>query len=337
MEHQKNNNEKNNNEKNIEPILIPDKKRFTVFPILYTDIWEYYLTHKKAFWIAESVDISNDLKDWKLLNNDEKYFIKHILAFFAAADGIVMENLVERFLNEVQWAEVRQFYSFQLNIEAEHNLMYSLLIDTYISNENEKQKLFNSIETMPSIALKGKWAEKWINSTDSFATRLIAFAIVEGIFFSGAFCSIYWIMKKKLMPGLTESNSYIARDENLHCMFAVLLYNKYIVNKLPENTIHNIVKEAVDIEKNFIVDALPCSLIGMNSKLMTQYIQFCADRLVSQLNYNKIYYVNNPFPWMDDICLTSHVNFFDNRSSDYRKNISQEKNEDKIISFDEDF
>ncbi len=306
-----------------EPLLQDLSNRFTIFPIVHEDIWNLYLTHKEAFWVVSDVDLTRDLKDWGKLTSEEQYFIKHILAFFAASDGIVNENLASRFYNEVQWAEVRAFYGFQINMETEHGIMYSTLIETYISDRKEKDKLLNAVQYIPAVKQKADWALKWIDSTADFAIRLIAFAIVEGIFFSGAFCSIYWINEKKIMPGLSLSNEYIARDEALHTLFAVMLYTKYIVNKVDDRTIYEMIAEAVAIEKNFINEALPCSLIGMNAVMMSQYIEFCADRLIAQLGYKELYGVDNPFPFMEGIGMAGLTNFFDKRSGDYKKKINK--------------
>jgi ribonucleoside-diphosphate reductase subunit M2 len=286
-----------------EPLLAPDDNRFVMFPIQYEDIWQMYKKQVDCFWRAEEIDLTKDLTCWESLNADEKHFISMILAFFAASDGIVLENLASRFMTDVQASEARAFYGFQIAMENIHSETYSLLIETYIKNKEEKHKLFNAIENFPCIKKKSDWAQKWIHDNrSSFATRLVAFACVEGIFFSGAFCSIYWLKKRGLMPGLTFSNELISRDEALHCEFAVLLYSK-LVKKLDKNRIHEIIKEAVEIETEFICDALPCRLIGMNSELMTQYIQFVADRLCVQLGYKKIYNVTNCFPWMELISL----------------------------------
>ena len=272
---------------NIEPLLAPDDNRFVMFPIKHNDIWEMYKKQVDCFWRPEEIDLSKDLDNWNSLDAGEKYFISMILAFFAASDGIVLENLASRFMSDVQLSEARAFYGFQIAMENIHSHTYSLLIDTYIKDKEEKDKLFNAISYYPCIKKKSDWAQKWINDNrSSFATRLVAFACIEGIFFSGAFCSIYWLKKRGLMPGLTFSNELISRDEALHCEFAILLYSK-LNKKIDKNRIHEIIKEAVEIETEFICDALPCRLIGMNSFLMTQYIQFVADRLSLQLGYKK--------------------------------------------------
>ena len=300
-----------------ELLLTPDENRFVMFPIKYDDIWKMYKKQMDCFWRAEEIDLSKDLTHWDTLNAQEKHFISMILAFFAASDGIVLENLASRFMNDVQLSEARAFYGFQIMMENVHSESYSLLIDTYIKDKEEKSKLFNAIENFPCIKKKSDWAQKWIHDNrSSFATRLVAFACVEGIFFSGAFCSIYWLKKRGLMPGLTFSNELISRDEALHCEFAILLYSK-LQKKIDKSRIYEIIKEAVEIEIEFICEALPCKLIGMNSDLMTQYIKFVADRLAVQLGYKKIYNVSNPFDFMDLISLESKTSFFERRVSEY--------------------
>ena len=287
----------------VEPMLQENLDRFVLFPIEHDDIWAMYKQEQASFWTAEEIDLAEDLKDWKNLNKDEKHFIKHILAFFAASDGIVNENLVMNFSNEVCWPEARAFYGFQIMMENIHAETYSLLIDTYIEDEKEKDHLFKALETVPSVQKKGDWAMKWLSrKRGSFAERLVAFAAVEGIFFSGSFCAIFWLKKRGLMPGLTFSNELISRDEGLHCDFACLLHNK-LLRGAGENIIRRIIAEAVDIEIEFVTKALPVNLIGMNADLMTQYIQFVADRLLTQLNCSKIYNVGNPFPWMEMISM----------------------------------
>jgi len=301
----------------IEPLLTADVSRFVMFPIKYHDIWQMYQKQVDCFWRPEEIDLTKDITHWEGLNEDERYFISRILAFFAASDGIVLENLAVRFMNDVQVAEARAFYGFQIAMENIHSNTYSLLIDTYIKNSEEKDKLLNAIDNFPCIKKKSDWAQKWMHDNRStFATRLVAFACVEGIFFSGAFCSIYWLKKRGLMPGLTFSNELISRDEALHCEFAILLYSK-LIKKMSKARIHEIIKEAVEIESEFICEALPCRLIGMNSVLMTQYIQFVADRLCVQLGYDKIYNVKNCFPWMELISLESKTNFFEKSSDAY--------------------
>jgi ribonucleotide reductase beta subunit family protein with ferritin-like domain len=300
-----------------EPILTPDDKRFVMFPIKYNDIWEMYKKSEDCFWRAEEIDLTKDYDDWKKLNTDEQHFVSMILAFFAASDGIVLENLATRFMSDVQVSEARAFYGFQIAMENVHSTTYSLLIETYIKDDKEKDKLFNALENFPCIKTKADWAQKWIkDNRSSFATRLVAFACVEGIFFSGAFSSIFWLKKRGLMPGLTFSNELISRDEALHTEFAVLLYDK-LENRLKKSKVHEIIKEAVEIETEFICEALPCRLIGMNSVMMTQYIQFVADRLCVQLGYEKIYNVTNSFDFMDMISLESKTNFFEKRVSEY--------------------
>ena len=317
-----------------EPLLTPDDSRFVMFPINHDDVWKMYKKQVDCFWRAEEIDLSKDLSHWESLNADERFFISMILAFFAASDGIVLENLASRFMNDVQISEARAFYGFQIAIENIHNECYSLLIDSYIKDKEEKDKLFNAIIHYPCIKKKSDWAQKWIHDNrSSFATRLVAFACVEGIFFSGAFCSIYWLKKRGLMPGLTFSNELISRDEALHCEFAVLLYSK-LQKKIEKNRIYDIIKEAVDIETEFICDALPCKLIGMNSDLMTQYIKFVADRLVVQLGYKKIYNVANPFEWMELISLEGKTNFFERRVAEYSL---ANKASDDAFNFTDDF
>jgi len=300
-----------------EPLLTPDDKRFVMFPIKYDDIWAMYKKQVDCFWRPEEIDLSKDLDDWAKLNDDEKHFISMILAFFAASDGIVLENLAQRFMSDVQISEARAFYGFQIAMENIHSHTYSLLIETYIKDNEEKNKFFNAIENYPCIKKKSDWAQKWIHDNrSSFATRLVAFACIEGIFFSGAFSSIFWLKKRGLMPGLTFSNELISRDEALHCEFAILLYSK-LEKKLPKAKIHDIIKECVEIETEFICEALPCRLIGMNSELMGQYIQFVADRLCVQLGYPKIYNVANCLDYMELISLESKVNFFEKRLGEY--------------------
>jgi len=318
-----------------EPLLAPDDNRFVMFPIQHQDIWEMYKKQVDCFWRAEEIDLSKDLTHWESLNADEKHFVSMILAFFAASDGIVLENLAVRFMSDVQVSEARAFYGFQIAMENIHSQTYSLLIETYIKNEDEKMKLFQAINHYPCIKKKSDWAQKWIKDNRSgFATRLVAFACVEGIFFSGAFCSIFWLKKRGLMPGLTFSNELISRDEALHCEFAILLYNK-LVKKMPKNKIHELIKEAVDIETEFICDALPCRLIGMNSKMMTQYIQFVADRLCLQLGYDKLYDVTNPFDFMELISLEGKTNFFERVVSDY--SLANKTVDENTFEFNEDF
>jgi ribonucleoside-diphosphate reductase subunit M2 len=317
-----------------EPLLNEDDSRFVMFPIHYADVWEMYKKQVDCFWRAEEVDLSKDLSSWKKLTTDEKYFIKMILAFFAASDGIVVENLGVRFMSEVQVSEARAFYGFQIAMENIHSEMYSLLIDTYVKDHDEKQGLFNAIDKFPCIKKKADWATKWINDKQSsFATRLIAFACVEGIFFSGAFCSIYWLKKRGLMPGLTFSNELISRDEALHTEFAVLLFNKLQKkNKPSKNIIIEIIKEAVEIEKEFICDALPCRLVSMNSELMSQYIEFVSDRLSVQLGSGIIYKTANPFDFMEMISVEGKTNFFEKRVGEYA--LANKERDDTVFDMD---
>jgi len=301
----------------IEPLLQEDPNRYVMFPIKDNDIWKMYKKQEDLFWRAEEIDLSKDNKDWETLTDDEKHFVSMILAFFAASDGIVLENLGVRFMNEVQLSEARAFYGLQIAMESIHSITYSTLIDTYIKDREQKDKLFNALHEYECIKKKGDWAIKWINDKKStFATRLVAFACVEGIFFSGAFCAIYWLKKRGLMPGLTFSNELISRDEALHTEFAVLLHNK-LEKPLKKQKIHEIISEAVSIELEFINDALPCRLIGMNQVLMKQYIEFVADRLSLQLGGDKIYESKNPFEWMENISIETKTNFFEDRVSEY--------------------
>ncbi|KAL2509019.1 Ribonucleoside-diphosphate reductase small chain A [Forsythia ovata] len=302
----------------VEPILMEQSQRFCMFPIRYPQLWEMYKKAEASFWTAEEVDLSQDVQQWEALSKSEKHFISHVLAFFAASDGIVLENLAARFLNDVQIPEARAFYGFQMAMENIHSEMYSLLLETYIKDSEEKNRLFNAIEDIPCIAQKAKWALHWIKSSSSFAERLVAFACVEGIFFSGSFCSVFWLKKRGLMPGLTFSNELISRDEGLHCDFACLLYST-LRNQLHLQKVHLIVHEAVEIETQFVCDALPCALIGMNSELMSQYIKFVADHLLVALGYERKYNVENPFDWMEFISLQGKSNFFERRVGDYQK------------------
>jgi len=322
--------------KNItEPLLAPDDNRFVMFPIRYDDIWEMYKKQVDCFWRPEEIDLTKDLAHWDGLSSDERYYISMILAFFAASDGIVLENLAQRFMSDVQVSEARAFYGFQIAMENIHSETYSILIETYIKDSLEKERLFNAINNFPCIKKKSDWAQKWIHDNrSSFATRLVAFACVEGIFFSGAFCSIFWLKKRGLMPGLTFSNELISRDEALHCEFAVLLYSK-LAKKLNKNKIYELIKEAVEIETEFICEALPCRLIGMNSQMMTQYIQFVADRLCVQLGYDKIYNVSNSCDFMEAISLESKTNFFEKRLGEYA--LANKSNSDIAFDFTDDF
>jgi len=316
-----------------EELLSEENNRYVLFPIKYQDIWSMCKKQLKCFWTAEEIDLSKDYNDWKKLNENEKHFISMVLAFFAASDGIVLENICLRFLDEVKVAEARYFYSNQMFMENIHSETYSLLIDSYIKDKGEKLKLFQAIDNYECIKNKAVWALEYINSNDSFATRLVAFAVIEGIFFSGSFCSIFYMKKRGLLPGLTFSNELISRDEALHTEFAVLLYSK-LKNKLSEDEIYRIVDEAVDIEKQFIIDALPCRLIGMNNILMRQYIEFVADRLIVQLGYKKLYGSTNPFSWMEMISLEGKGNFFEKRISDYALADKDKTEED--FNLDED-
>jgi ribonucleoside-diphosphate reductase beta chain len=322
----------------VEPILQENKNRFVIFPIKHHDIWEWYKKMEASFWTAEEIDLSQDLNDWNnKLSADEKYFIKHILAFFAASDGIVNENLAENFVNEVQYAEAKFFYGFQIMMENIHSETYSLLIDTYVKDEAEKNDLFNALDVFPAIKKKADWALKWIES-DSFAERLIAFAAVEGIFFSGAFCSIYWLKKRGLMPGLTFSNELISRDEGVHCDFAVHLHNHHLVNKVSKDRIRTIIVDALNIEREFITESLPVSLIGMNAGLMTQYLEFVADRLLVELGCDREYNTSNPFDFMDMISLQGKTNFFEKKVAEYQKaGVMNTDTEAQKITFDADF
>ena len=316
-----------------EPLLMDNPNRFVLFPIKYESIWKAYKKQQACFWSAEEIDLSLDLKDWEKLDGNEQFFIKNILAFFAGSDGIVLENLGKRFLDEVQIPEARCFYGFQLMMENVHSETYSLLIDKYITDKDEKMRLFSSIQTIPPIAKKAKWALKWIDDINSnFATRLVAFACVEGIFFSGSFCAIYWLKKRGLMPGLTFSNELISRDEGLHTDFACLLYSM-LNNKLDEQTVHTIIRDAVTIEKEFINESISCSMIGMNSMLMSQYIEFVSDRLLLQMGYNKLYKSENPFDFMELISMENKTNFFEKRVAEYSlANVGEQTK----ISFDDD-
>ena len=323
----------------LEPLLTETKNRHVIFPIQYNDVWSMCKKHVSTYWTVEEIDFSKDGKDWETLTSDEQYFIKNVLAFFAASDGIVNENLVLNFMSEIKVPEVLAFYSFQNAIETIHSETYSLLIDTYIKEDVEKNRLLNAVETIPCIKKKADWAIKWINDKDAtFATRLIAFACVEGIFFSGAFCSIYWLKKRGLMPGLTFSNELISRDEALHTEFAIYLYSK-LQNKLLRTNVEAIVREAVEIETEFICEALPCKLIGMNKVLMLQYIEFVADRLLVQLGNDKIYNSTNPFDWMEMISLEGKTNFFEKRVGEYglAKKIGANEDEGEVFAFTDDF
>jgi ribonucleoside-diphosphate reductase beta chain len=319
-----------------EKILQENPGRFVLFPIEHHDIWKFYKESEASFWTAEEIDLSQDVTDWESkLNSDEQHFIKHVLAFFAASDGIVNENLAENFVNEVQYTEAKFFYGFQIMMENIHSETYSLLIDTYIKDKEEQNKLFNAVDTIPAIKKKAEWAIKWIGS-DSFIERLIAFAAVEGIFFSGSFCSIFWLKKRGLMPGLTFSNELISRDEGMHCDFACHLYNHHIVNKLPQSRIKEIICGALEIEKEFIIESLPVKLIGMNSDLMSQYLEFVTDRLLVSLGVPKVYNSENPFDFMQNIALQGKTNFFEKRVAEYQKaGVKNSESEDLSSAFDD--
>jgi ribonucleoside-diphosphate reductase beta chain len=319
----------------MEPLLAENPNRFVLFPIQNPEVWEFYKKAEASFWTAEEIDLSQDQKDWNNLNDNERHFIKHVLAFFAASDGIVNENLAINFMQEVQMPEARCFYGFQIMMENIHSETYSLLIDTYIKDPKEKDYLFNALETVPAVQRKGQWALTWINS-ENFAERLIAFAAVEGIFFSGSFCSIFWLKKRGLMPGLTFSNELISRDEGLHCDFACLLYS-YLENKLPEERVQAIIRDAVTIEQEFVTEALPVSLIGMNARTMSQYIEFVADRLLVSLGCGKIYNSTNPFDFMEMISVQGKTNFFEKRVAEYQKAGVMTERADNVFSMDEDF
>jgi ribonucleoside-diphosphate reductase beta chain len=323
---------------NEEPILVDNPNRFVLFPIEHDDIWQMYKDQQASIWTAEEIDLSQDMADWVKLSEDERYFVKHVLAFFAASDGIVNENLAENFLSEVQYTEAKFFYGFQIMMENVHSETYSLLIDTYIKDPKEKDYLFNAIETFPPVRKKADWAMRWIDN-GSYAERLVAFAAVEGIFFSGSFCSIFWLKKRGLMPGLTFSNELISRDEGMHMDFACLLYNNHLVNKLSKEKVTGIITDAVRIEAEFVTESLPVRLIGMNADLMNQYIEFVADRLLVQLGCDKVYNTTNPFDFMDMISLQGKTNFFEKRVAEYQKagvsNSTKDLNEG--FSLDEDF
>jgi len=327
------------NSQKIEPILEENKERFVLFPIKYPEIWKAYKKAEASFWTAEEIDFSKDRYDWDhKLSNNEKYFIKNILAFFAGSDGIVLENINLNFANEIQIPEARCFYSFQAAIENIHSEVYSSLIDKYVEDNNEKKVLFGAIENISCIKKKANWAFKWMNSEyATFHERLIAFSIVEGVFFSGAFCAIFWLKKRGLMPGLTFSNELISRDEGMHTDFAVLIYSM-LNNRIKQERVFNIIKEAVDIEKEFINESIPCAMIGMNSDLMTQYIEFVADRLLVQLGYEKLYKSENPFDFMQLISMEGKTNFFEKRVSEYSlASVTDEVNTDSSINFNADF
>ena len=319
-----------------EPLLMDDPSRFVIFPIKHNDIWQFYKKAEASFWTAEEIDLSQDIKDWENLNPGERHFISHVLAFFAASDGIVNENLAVDFISKVQYAEAKCFYGFQIMIENIHAETYSLLIDTYIKDPVERDKMLHAVEHIDCVRKKADWAMRWIDQ-GNFIERLIAFAAVEGIFFSGSFCSIFWLKKRGLMPGLTFSNELISRDEGLHRDFACLLYTDHIKNKMQEADLYAIIKDAVEIEKEFVTDALPVSLIGMNAELMCQYIEFVADHLLESLNLQKVYNATNPFDFMDMISLQGKTNFFEKRVGEYQKAGVMSDKESMSFSLDEDF
>lgn len=324
-------------EQRVEPLLQENPNRFVIFPLQHDDIWKFYKNAVAGFWVAEEIDLAQDIITWQeKLTDDERYFIKHVLAFFAASDGIVNENLAENMLRMVQYPEAKFFYGYQIMIENIHSETYSLLIDTYIKDPVEKDYLFHAIDHMPCVKKKADWALRWI-SNGNFHEQLIAFAAVEGIFFSGSFCSIFWLKKRGLMPGLTFSNELISRDEGQHCDFACLLYNKHLTNKLSRQQVENIIREAVLIEKEFVVDAIPVKLIGMNADLMCQYIEFVADRLLVALGNDKIYNVENPFPFMEMISLTGKTNFFEKRVGEYKKSGIGTSPESQVFSTTAEF
>jgi ribonucleotide reductase beta subunit family protein with ferritin-like domain len=321
-----------------EPMLTEDPNRFVLFPLQHMDIWSFYKKAEASFWTVEEVDLGQDKQDWQKLNDNERYFLKYVLAFFAASDGIVNENLVANFTNEVQYSEARCFYGFQIGMENIHSEMYSLLIDTYVNNKEEKLQLFRALEHFEAIKEKANWCLQWTNQDNaSFAERLVAFSACEGIFFSASFCSIFWLKKRGLMPGLCFSNELISRDEGLHCDFACLLYKDHLVNKLPVERVQTIIKNAVKIEKDYVTKAIPVELIGMNSKMMCQYVEFCADRLLQSLGVDKVYHTSNPFDWMDMISLQGKTNFFEKRVGEYSKANVGNTEEEMQFQLDVDF
>lgn len=332
-------NENNNEKKFTEPILVEENNRFVIFPInkKYENLWNLYKTHESAFWRAEEIDYSADLKEYQTLNKETRVFIEYILAFFAGSDGIVIENLITNFASEVKISEARAFYSFQAMIENVHSLTYALLIDCFVKNPDKKQKLFNAIDELPVVAKKAEWAIRWISSSRPFAIRLIAFAVVEGIFFSGSFCAIFWLKDRGMMiKALGHSNELIARDESIHCQFAVALFH-HLIQKPSEYEIYEIVREAVNLEKEFICEAISCDMIGMNRYLMSQYIEFVADRLLKQLHYKPLYNAENPFPFMDRIGLDGKTNFFEKRVSEYQLGSKSTKLNDDSFDLDDEF
>lgn len=322
----------------MESILAPNDNRFVLFPLKHMNVWEMYKKHVAAFWTAEEVDLFQDMTDWEKLNDDERHFISHVLAFFAASDGIVNENLALRFYNDVQIPEARCFYGFQIAMENIHSETYSLLIDTYIKDPKKREQIFKAVQNMPTVAKKAEWAMKWIKSGNKFAERIVAFAAVEGIFFSGSFCAIFWLKKRGLMPGLCTSNEFISRDEGLHCEFACLMHSLLNENeKADKKAIQAIITEAVEIEKEFIQDALPVSLIGMNAQMMSQYIEFVADHWLTALGCPKVYNTTNPFEWMELISLEGKTNFFEKRVSEYQKSGVLNDRKDNVFTLDAEF
>ena len=321
---------------NGEPILKDNPNRFVIFPIQHHDIWSFYKKAEASFWTAEEIDLSDDLNDYAALTDGERHFVNNVLAFFAASDGIVNENLAENFVSEVQYPEAKFFYGFQIMMENVHSETYSLLIDTYVKDPEEQSKYLKAIETIPCVQKKAEWALKWIDSP-SFAERLIAFAAVEGIFFSGSFCSIFWLKKRGLLPGLSFSNELISRDEGLHCDFACHLHNNHVINKVPKEKIHEIIHSALEIEKEFITESLPVDLIGMNATLMKRYLEFVADRLLIDLKCDKVYNSDNPFDFMQNIALQNKTNFFEKRVAEYAKSNVGEKAENNELNFNVEF
>merc|ERR1712217_781022 len=323
-----------------EVLLVENPRRWVMFPIRFPEIWEMYKKHEASFWTAEEIDLSSDVKDWEGLSSDEQHFITHILAFFAASDGIVLENLAGNFSTEVQIPEARAFYGFQIAMENIHSETWALLIEQYVRDPTEQEEVFNAISTMPAVKEKAQWAVQWMNRENSFAERLVAFAAVEGVLFSGSFCAIYWLKKRGLMPGLTFSNELISRDEGLHAEFACLLYNM-LDNKLPEDVVHDIIRGAVAVERKFICEALSCDLIGMNNELMTRYIEFVADRLLTALGHSKLFGSTNSFVWLELISLQGKTNFFEKRVGEYQKAgvmaSTGEQDVGKAFSLDADF
>merc|ERR1712222_175090 len=321
-----------------DPLLVENPRRWVMFPIQHPAVWEMYKKHEASFWTAEEIDLSQDSRDWEALGASEQHFIKHVLAFFAASDGMVIENLASQFSTEVQIPEARAFYGFQIAMENIHSETYSLLVEQYIRDPLEKDQVFDAIHTMPAVRDKAQWAVQWMNRQSSFAERLVAFSAVEGVLFSGSFCAIYWLKKRGLMPGLTFSNELISRDEGLHTEFACLIYGM-LQHRLPEDVVHGIIRGAVNVERRFICEALSCDLIGMNNELMTRYIEFVADRLLTALGHAKLFHSTNPFDWMELISLQGKTNFFEKRVGEYQKAgvMTQADEENKGFVLDADF